>query len=97
MDKGTDVEALDTIIMDKPNNNKNDTEQQSGRVRRKLEGKPDPEVHDFIDGGQLAYTFANNRNRWYSAVDGKGYIILNPEAFDEAKAILIKKGLTNRF
>lgn len=94
MDKGTDIDSLDTIIAAKPNNNKNDTEQQSGRIRRKLPGKPDPEVHDFIDGGELSLAFAKNRNRWYENVDGKGYIILNSEELEKAEAILIKKGLT---
>ena len=92
--KGTDLESLDTIIIANPNNNKNDTEQLSGRVRRKLIGKPDPEVHDFIDGGELALAFAKNRNRWYENVDGKGDNILNSEELEKAEAILIKKGLT---
>lgn len=97
MDKGTDVERLDTIIMAKPNNNRNDTEQQTGRVRRKCDNKPTPEVHDFIDESALAVTFARNRNRWYGAIDNKGYNITNECLLDEVNATLVRKGLTGKF
>jgi superfamily II DNA or RNA helicase len=65
LDKGTDIESADCLIMTKPSNNKAAVQQLAGRVVRKLDGKPQPMIYDLVDGGGLAETFARNRLRWY--------------------------------
>ena len=65
MDKGVDFPSADCVVMTKPNNNLKDTQQITGRVVRKVDGKPKPWVIDFRDKGYLAEIFANNRDKFY--------------------------------
>lgn len=73
LDKGVDIVALDCLIFAKPSNNQSSVEQLSGRIVRKLEGKPTPLVVDLVDNSDLAKRFANNRRKWYRQL---GYTIL---------------------
>lgn len=65
-DKGLDIPALDALILAKPANNKAFVTQITGRIVRKLEGKPDPVVYDLVDSGKLAERFFSNRCKWYN-------------------------------
>lgn len=65
MNKGTDLESASALIFARPNNNQRDTQQITGRVVRKQEGKPQPIIYDIVDRGSLASRFANNRYKWY--------------------------------
>jgi superfamily II DNA or RNA helicase len=80
LDKGTDLDSADVLISAKPNNNLTATQQQSGRVVRKLAGKPTPLVIDLVDSGALAQRFANNRRKWYRSL---GYPVTDLEKYTD--------------
>lgn len=63
--KGTDFVSIDMLINAHPNNNLTATQQLSGRVVRKLQGKPTPLIIDLVDRGSLTWRFARNRHSWY--------------------------------
>lgn len=64
-EKGLDIPILDMVILAKPNNNRKDTDQITGRTRRSRDGKPTPMVIDFKDSGTLAEAFHRNRMGFY--------------------------------
>lgn len=66
MDKGTDFAIADMLVNARPGNNKGTTQQISGRVVRKWNGKPIPEIIDLVDRGRLSWRFAANRHAWYA-------------------------------
>lgn len=76
--KGTDFVSIDMLINGHPNNNLTATQQLSGRVVRKLEGKPTPIIYDLVDRGSLTWRFARNRHSWYSKL---GYTFKNKSYF----------------
>lgn len=63
--KGVDWPKADAMILVKPHNSEKDAIQGTGRVTRKVEGKPTPIIYDLRDIGPLAETFARNRGRYY--------------------------------
>ena len=65
LDKGTDFTIADMLINARPGNNKSSTQQISGRIVRKKEGKPVPLIFDLVDRGRLSWRFASNRHGWY--------------------------------
>ena len=61
-EKGLDIPVLDMVVLAKPNNNRKDYDQITGRTRRTLDGKPARSmVIDFKDSGDLAEAFHRNR------------------------------------
>lgn len=72
MEQGTDFPSADCIALVKPNNNLKTTQQLTGRVVRKFEGKPDPIVIDFRDEGKLSAVFCRNRTKFYNQLNYKG-------------------------
>lgn len=75
LDKGTDLASADVLVTGKPCNNLTATQQQSGRVVRQWEGKPQPLIFDLADEGGLARRYAHNRKRWYAKL---GYEVVDP-------------------
>jgi len=67
--KGTDIDTADCMVLVRPNNNLKDTQQLTGRVVRKVEGKPKPIVYDFADVGYLAEIFVRNRKKFYRSLN----------------------------
>ncbi|BCS54100.1 DEAD/DEAH box helicase [Geobacter sp. SVR] len=77
-DKGLDLPALDALVNGRPSNNQSFVEQLSGRIVRRLDGKPTPLIVDLVDKGDLAKRFATNRTRWYQKL---GYQLKTSDVF----------------